>query len=234
MLVTREYVANAWVGSDVDEGEFVFAEVSDTGCGMDATTLSRIFDPFFTTKFTGRGLGLAAVLGIVRGHHGAIVITSAPGRGSTFRVLLPATKAPAAAEAPQVKSATGSAMGARVLVVDDEAGVRAIARASLKRAGFEVTTANDGAEAVAMLDEDAAFDAVLLDMTMPRLNGAETFRQIKDRQPSLPVVLTSGYSAQDAVGRIASDGIAGFIQKPFMPATLVRTMLEAIGRRGDS
>jgi CheY-like chemotaxis protein len=117
--------------------------------------------------------------------------------------------------------------------VDDEAGVRTIARESLKRAGFHVTTANDGAEAVDMFGAGSEFDVVLLDMTMPRMNGLETFRRIKERQPALPIVLTSGYSAQEATARF-DDGIAGFIQKPFMPSALVRTMLDAVdpdGRR---
>jgi len=231
MQVKRADVADAWVGSDVAEGEFVFAEVSDTGCGMDAATIGRIFDPFFTTKFTGRGLGLAAVLGIVRGHHGAIKIASSPGRGTTFRVLLPATRTPAATQTSAPKPTTARADGARVLVVDDEAGVRTIARESLRRAGFEVTTASDGAEAIEVLSGSAGFDAVLLDMTMPRMGGVEAFRLIKAQQPELPIVLTSGYSAQEAVGRFDKDRIAGFIQKPFMPAALVKAMLEAVGQR---
>jgi CheY-like chemotaxis protein len=231
MRVTRDYVADAWVGSDVAEGEFVFTEVRDTGCGMDQATLARIFDPFFTTKFTGRGLGLAAVLGIVRGHHGAIKITSEPGQGTTFRVLLPATHRPVAPVALPVQAPTMRAAGARVLVVDDEAGVRTIARESLKRAGFTVTTVNDGAEAVDLLRDDRGFDVVLLDMTMPRMNGLEAFRIIKEGQPDLPIVLTSGYSAQEAVGRFGADGVAGFIQKPFVPSALVKAMLDAMSHR---
>jgi CheY-like chemotaxis protein len=120
--------------------------------------------------------------------------------------------------------------GARVLVVDDEPGVRTIARESLRRAGFEVATVNDGAEAIDLLTTDRGFQVVLLDMTMPRMNGTEAFRLIKELQPDLPVVLTSGYSAQEAVGRFGNDGIAGFIQKPFMPAALVKAMHDAISQ----
>jgi DNA-binding NtrC family response regulator len=118
-----------------------------------------------------------------------------------------------------------------VLVVDDEAGVRTIARESLKRAGFDVTTVNDGAEAVELLSTDKGFHVVLLDMTMPRMTGTEAFKRIKEMQPDLPVVLTSGYSAQEAVGRFGYDGLVGFIQKPFMPSALVKAMDDAISQR---
>jgi PAS domain S-box-containing protein len=232
MHASRGYLADAWIGADQPEGHYVFAEVQDTGCGMDAVTLARIFDPFFSTKFTGRGLGLAAVLGIVRGHHGAIKIASGPGTGTTFRVLLPATQTAVAPVALPVAVATRAASGARVLVVDDEAGVRTVARESLKRAGFEVVTANDGIEALEILDqEEGRFDAVLLDLTMPRMSGVEAFSLMKARHPQLHVVLTSGYSAHDVSARCGSNDIAGFVQKPFMPAALVRTMLEVLTPR---
>lgn len=146
-------------------------------------------------------------------------------------VLLPVTQAPVERLAPDVGSPAAGAFGGRVLVVDDEAGVRTIARESLKRAGFEVVTANDGVDAVELLAQDRAFDAVLLDLTMPRMSGVEAFRLIKADQPALPIVLTSGYSAQEAVTRCGSDGIAAFIQKPFMPSALVRTMRDAVSSR---
>ena len=232
MHASRAYLADAWIGADQPEGAYVFAEVQDTGCGMDAATLARIFDPFFSTKFTGRGLGLAAVLGIVRGHHGAIKIASQPGAGTTFRVLLPASQASAPPVTLPVSVTTKTASGARVLVVDDEAGVRTVARESLKRAGFEVVTANDGVEALEVLDaQQGRFDAVLLDLTMPRMSGVEAFSLIKGRYPHLHVVLTSGYSAHDVSARCGSDDIAGFVQKPFLPAVLVRTMLEVLAPR---
>jgi CheY-like chemotaxis protein len=230
MDVTRAFLADAIVGSDAPEGRYVFVEVQDDGCGMDKDTMARIFEPFFTTKFTGRGLGLAAVLGIVRGHNGAIRIVSAPQIGTQFRVLLPAATTPVKEE---VKVAAMPVMttGARVLVVDDEPGVRLVARESLKRAGFAVDVAEDGEDALSIVKRSPdAYDAVLLDMTMPRLSGVETLRALREVRPGLPVVLTSGYSEQVATAHVAPTDIAGFIQKPFRPAALVRTMHEAVSR----
>ena len=194
MQATRADLASAYAAA-VDPGEYVYLEVRDTGCGMDAETQQRIFDPFFTTKFSGRGLGLAAVLSIVRGHKGAVTIQSAPGKGTTFRVLFLAC----AAEAVPLSGPSSPASArreARVLIVDDEPAVRAIARETLTRAGFTVVVAADGHEALAHVRaEGAAIDAVLMDMTMPGLSGIDTLRAIHELR-FLPVVLTSGASVR--------------------------------------
>ena len=225
---TRAYLAEAYVASSAEPGEYVFIEVHDDGCGMDAETRDRIFEPFFTTKFTGRGLGLAAVLGIVRGHHGAMHLDSAAGRGTTFRVLFPVCSSAAAAAPVRSRGAEASKQ-ARILVVDDEAGVRAIARETLTRAGFTVVVAEDGAAALDHFSADGtAIDAVLLDMTMPGLSGIETLRAIRTMVRNLPVVLTSGYSEQDAAARCNGEVIAGFIQKPFGPSALVAKINDAL------
>jgi PAS domain S-box-containing protein len=248
MTASREYLAHACVGSDLPEGDFVFAEVRDSGCGMDAATLERIFDPFFTTKFTGRGLGLAAALGIVRSHRGAIRIWSAPGQGTTFRVLLPASAA-RPRPLPQAETPGPDAVGVtpantRVLIVDDEASVRMIASESLKRAGFAVVTAADGSTAVELVRQ-SEFHAVLLDLTMPGMSGVEVYQAIKAIRPDLPIVVTSGYSKQQTAARFSSAAasVAGsstateivpmdvFIQKPFLPAALVNALRSAVSTR---
>ncbi|MFT3830177.1 MAG: response regulator [Opitutaceae bacterium] len=225
MRATREYLHQTHLAPDLPEGTYVFVEVSDNGAGMNVDVLQRIFEPFYTTKFTGRGLGLSAVLGIVRGHNGAIKVESEPGKGASFLVLFPAAeqtamvpKEPAPA-APPVR---------RILVVDDEETVRSVLARMLRSFGYEAVVAANGQEAVQLFHTGRDdFRAVLLDLTMPELDGAETFREIHRMRPELPVVLMSGYSEQDAVAKFGAAGLAGFLQKPFQPDTL-RNRLSAV------
>ncbi|MGB2755670.1 MAG: PAS domain S-box protein [Phycisphaerae bacterium] len=237
LYADRPYLQEASLDDDLSEGPYVFLEVSDTGCGMDAETQAKIFDPFFSTKFSGRGLGLAAVLGIVRGHLGAVRVYSEPGHGTTVKILFPAadvegqgTHEPAA---PAEDAAPGPAEGFRgsgtVLVIDDEPSVRDVARAILERAGFEVLVDASGREGLERFRACAdRIVAVLLDMTMPDLAGEEVFAELRSIRPEVPVILSSGYNEQDATRRFAPAGLAGFIQKPYLPADLLSKVRAAL------
>jgi signal transduction histidine kinase/ActR/RegA family two-component response regulator len=212
----RAYLTETYLDDKLPVGDYLFLEVTDTGCGMDAETMQRIFDPFFTTKFTGRGLGLASALGIVRGHSGAIKVESEPNRGTAFTVLLPVGNCAPPRTVEQMREEAAPDDGGTVLLVDDEDAVRDIGRRLLEEAGFEVVGAADGTEAVDYYREHAdEVSCVLLDLTMPKMGGEETFRELRKIRGDVRVVLSSGFSEQEAVGRFAEGGITGFVQKPY-------------------
>ena len=219
--------------SQVCPGETcVVLEVSDSGCGMNPETQAKIFDPFFTTKFTGRGLGLASVLGIVRGHKGGLRVESEPGRGTTFTVLFPAAERPAREAAEFLGEQAGSRGSGTILLVDDEELVRDVAGRTLERLGYSVLVAEDGVEALKVFREHKdEIVCVLLDLTMPRMGGEETLTELLKINPGVQVVLSSGYSEHELKGRLQGRGLAGFIQKPYEMA-LLRTKLSEI--LGDS
>jgi len=228
LVADAKYLDELSLSRHLMPGVYVTLEVSDTGGGMDEGTKAKIFEPFFTTKFTGRGLGLAAVQGIVRGHKGAIKVYTQLGKGSTFKVLLPASGVALPVAAPDAPAARVG-HGRTVLVVDDEEAIRTLTGKILERAGFNVLTAGDGVEGVNVFrDFDAQIAAVLLDLTMPKLSGPDVFRELRRIRGDVKVILTSGYGRQEATTGFEGKGLAGFVRKPFRSDDLLDLLFRVL------
>jgi len=219
---SADTIMEYYLGDTISEGTYVYVKISDTGHGMTKDIQDKIFNPFFTTKFTGRGLGLSAVLGIIRSHRGTMTVASHPDSGSSFTAFFPAmaaiaTEEPYVATTPKIWQSEGM-----ILVIDDEEIVRNITKSLLSNAGFKVITARDGLEGLDLIKKHAdEVNAVLLDLTMPRMSGEEVFHELRRIRPDIPIILISGYNVMDAEKRFPAESLAGFIQKPFKPGELL-------------
>jgi two-component system, cell cycle sensor histidine kinase and response regulator CckA len=225
VAIDKGFQSESWLERDLRPGDYVALSVTDDGCGMNEQTIARMFDPFYTTKATGHGLGLAAALGIVRGHNGSLQVESTEGKGTTIRMLLPSPLGPTTSEAVSAPSTRTGQDGGRVLIVDDEEAVREFASAALEHHGFTVLTANCGEDALAM---DGPFDVVVLDLTMPGMSGVETLRAMRERWPDQPAVLSSGYDQAEATRTMGDLQLQSFLQKPYSLRDLVNHVRGAL------
>ncbi|MFO7871366.1 MAG: PAS domain S-box protein [Kiritimatiellia bacterium] len=224
-----DYLAGCYIGKELPEGEYVFVEVSDTGCGMDPAVVEKIFDPFFTTKVSGRGLGLASVLGIMSAHHGAMTVYSEPGRGTDFKLMFPASGKPSARKDTEETAALDQYRGARMLVVDDDGVVRTVTDQLLETLGVSAVNAADAETALKLYEEShKEIKAALVDVNLPSGSAAELIAKMREINGRLPVVLISGYSEPVAMESMNGTAYQGFLQKPFTADSLRAAMSKAL------
>lgn len=232
----RNYLNETYLDDNLPEGLYSYIEVLDTGCGMDRESQIRIFDPFFTTKFTGRGLGLAAVLGIVRGHRGAIKLFSEPGKGTKFRVLFPVTEHSVEQVKKKKKKPVKYHGRGTILIVDDEYTILEVLDRMLVSHGFNVLYASDGNEAIEIFrkysspSSDNKISCVIMDLTMPKKDGIETFLEMRLIKKDIPVILSSGYNEQEIEKKYSGTGLAGFLQKPYDMELLISKITELLNK----
>ena len=223
------YLSTAYMNSKLPDGKYVYLEVSDTGSGMDEETLSKLFDPFFTTKSTGRGLGLSAVLGIISGHGGTVKVYSELGKGTSFKILIPSVEGEPEPLTVSNENEQDVKRKGTLLLVDDESSIRDIGKTMLEKTGYTVIVSSDGREALDIFRErHEEIDCVILDLTMPHMDGEEAFREMRRVQNDVCVIISSGYNRQDVTRRFIGKGLAGFIQKPYRLSELIAKLKEVI------
>jgi len=228
MECDERYFSETIFDGDLPEGIYVYLEVADTGSGIRKEDIKNMFDPFYTTKKTGRGLGLAALLGIVRGHNGAVKVYSEVGQGTTIKIIFPSVDKPAAAMALESAIETEWHASGKILVIDDDETVRAVARQTLERVGFTVLSAPDGVAGLKIFSKEEDIILVLLDLTMPHLTGEEVLRTIRRIRSEVPVIMISGYNEHEMASRFAGKALAGFMQKPLRPTPLLSKIQAAL------
>jgi two-component system cell cycle sensor histidine kinase/response regulator CckA len=231
LAATAEKLRSPFLPDILPPGNYALLEIGDTGAGIDPAALPRIFDPFYSTKFAGRGLGLAAVLGIIRGHCGTIHVDSRLKAGTRVQVLLPQSAHAVTAPAAELQP-SASTRQASILVIEDEDSVRRYVGQVLEGAGFRVQLVSDGLSGLAAIAQASGqFAVVLLDLTMPKMDGWEVLAQLKTTNPQLPVLIISGFSEQEIGRRCVESGARGFLCKPFRPRELLARIEQVLGEK---
>jgi signal transduction histidine kinase/ActR/RegA family two-component response regulator len=228
-FVKQSYLRQCEFIGELNDGDCVFLEIQDSGSGLAPESLKKMFDPFFTTKFAGRGLGLAALLGIVRAHGGAINVSSIEGEGTKFRILLPCIHSEESSSSPENNPKDNWRGSGTILVIDDEEDVRLAAQLILEEIGFTVLCAKDGRKGLEVFQEHHPhIRGVLLDLTMPHMSGEHVYSAMRNISPNIPIILSSGYSEEEALKRFSKTGIQAFIQKPYPVESLTKKIQEIV------